>query len=84
MTKDEAFARLGKSKFRSRFRLTAEDLAYIDRVGLATIWRHAEDFVLPEVIQSRQISWELHFASAIRAIAFSSKTSSVCRCSRGT
>ena len=61
MTKDEAFARLGKSKFRSRFRLTAEDLAYIDRVGLATIWRHAEDFVLPEAIQSRQISWELHF-----------------------
>ena len=45
MTKDEAFARLGKSKFRSRFRLTAEDRAYIDRVGLATIRRHAEDFV---------------------------------------
>ena len=45
MTKDEAFARLAKSKFRSRFRLTAEDRAYIDRVGLATIRRHAEDFV---------------------------------------
>ena len=45
MTKDEAFARLGKSKFRSRFKLTAEDRAYIDRVGLATIRRHAEDFV---------------------------------------
>ena len=45
MTKDEAFARLAKSKFRSRFRLTAEDWAYIDRVGLATIRRHAEDFV---------------------------------------
>ena len=45
MTKHEAFARLGKSKFRSRFKLTAEDRAYIARVGLATIRRHAEDFV---------------------------------------
>ena len=45
MTKDEAFARLGKSKFRSRFMLAAEDRAYIDRVGLETIRRHAEDFV---------------------------------------
>ena len=45
MTKPEAFARLGKSKFRSRFKLTAEDRAYIGRVGLATIRRHAEDFV---------------------------------------
>ena len=45
MTRDEAFARLAKSKFRSRFKLTAEDRAYIDRVGLETIRRHAEDFV---------------------------------------
>ena len=37
MTKDEAFARLGKSKFRSRFKLTAEDRAYIDCVGLAML-----------------------------------------------
>lgn len=45
MTKEEAFARLGKSAFRSRFKLTAEDRAYIERVGLETIRRHAEDFV---------------------------------------
>ena len=45
MTKIEAFARLAKSKFRSRFTLTAADFAYIDRVGTATIRRHAEDFV---------------------------------------
>ena len=45
MTKAEAFARLGKSKFRSRFGLSAEDRAYVDRVGLETIRRHAEDFV---------------------------------------
>lgn len=45
MTKDEAFQRLARSRFRSRFRLTAEDRAYIDRVGMETIRRHAEDFV---------------------------------------
>ena len=45
MTKDEAFARLARSKFRSSFRLTEEDRAYIARVGMATIRRHAEDFV---------------------------------------
>ena len=32
MTKAEAFARLGKSKFRSRFRLTAADRAYVERI----------------------------------------------------
>ena len=45
MTKDEAFAKLARSKFRSRFKLAADDLAYIERVGLETIRRHAEDFV---------------------------------------
>ena len=45
MTKAEAFERLAKSKFRSRFRLTAADFAYVERVGLETVRRHAEDFV---------------------------------------
>lgn len=45
MTKDEAFVKLARSKFRSRFKLSADDIAYIDRVGLETIRRHAEDFV---------------------------------------
>ena len=45
MTFDEAFERLGRSKFRSRFRLTAEDWAYIERVGMETVERHAADFV---------------------------------------
>ena len=45
MTRDEAFARLARSKFRSRFKLTAEDRAYVGRVGTETIRRHAEDFV---------------------------------------
>lgn len=45
MTKDEAFEKLARSKFRSRFKLTADDCAYIKRVGMETISRHAEDFV---------------------------------------
>lgn len=45
MTLDEAFERLAKSAFRGRFGLTAADKAYIERVGLATIERHAADFV---------------------------------------
>ena len=45
MTRDEAFARLARSKFRSRFKLTAEGRAYVGRVGIETIRRHAEDFV---------------------------------------
>ena len=31
--------------FRSRFRLTSADWAYIERVGMATVERHAADFV---------------------------------------
>lgn len=45
MTFDEAFERLGRSKFRSRFKLTAADWAYIERVGMETLERHAADFV---------------------------------------
>ena len=40
MTKDEAFAKLARSKFRSRFKLSADDLAYIESVGLETVRRH--------------------------------------------
>jgi len=45
MTINAAFERLGKSQFRSRFKLTAADVAYIDRVGMDVIERHAADFV---------------------------------------
>lgn len=45
MTKEEAIARLARSTFRSRFKLAADDLAYIERVGRETVRRHAEDFV---------------------------------------
>lgn len=39
------FERLAKSEFRSRFHLKAADYEYIDRKGLDTIRRHAEDFI---------------------------------------
>lgn len=42
---DAAFAKLAKSKFRSRFRLGADDKAYIARVGMETIRRHCADFI---------------------------------------
>lgn len=45
MTKGEGFARLTRSPFRSRFKLTAQDRVYIAEKGLDTIRRHAEDFV---------------------------------------
>ena len=41
-----AFVRLERSAFRRRFRLTAELKRYVAEKGLATIRRHAEDFVL--------------------------------------
>lgn len=39
------FERLAKSSFRSRFRLTQKDKSYIVSKGMATIRRHAIDFV---------------------------------------
>ena len=42
---DAAFARLGRSRFRARFRLSAADRRYVAEKGMETIRRHAEDFV---------------------------------------
>ena len=42
---DSAFARLAKSKFRSRFHLSAADRKYIAEKGLPTVRRHCEDFI---------------------------------------
>ena len=44
-TKEEAFARLKRSRFRSRFHLSEQDLAYIDAKGLDTIRSHCTDFI---------------------------------------
>jgi hypothetical protein len=42
---NELFAALGRSKFRSRFRLTGKEAEYLRDKGLDTILRHARDFV---------------------------------------
>ena len=45
MTFEAALEKLARSKFRSRFRLSDTDRAYIEKRGLDVIRRHAEDFV---------------------------------------
>ena len=55
-TIDQAFEKLNKSKFRSKFHLSGADKAYIEEKGMDTIRRHAEGFVLcrlsPAVIEN--------------------------------
>lgn len=45
MLENDIFSRLSKSPFRSRFKLSAKDKAYVSTKGLATIKKHAEDFI---------------------------------------
>ena len=52
---DAAFARLARSKFRSRFRLSEADRKYIAEKGMETIRRHAEDFVRMGLDDLRQM-----------------------------
>jgi len=42
---DELFEALGRSEFRSRFRLRDKEAAYLRETGLETILAHARDFV---------------------------------------
>jgi hypothetical protein len=42
---DELFAALGRSKFRSRFRLAGKEAEYLRDKGLETILQHARDFI---------------------------------------
>ena len=42
---EELFAALGRSKFRSRFRLSGKEAEYLRDKGLATVLEHARDFV---------------------------------------
>lgn len=43
--RDELFAALEKSRFRSQFRLRAKELRYVNEKGLPTLVEHARDFV---------------------------------------
>ena len=42
---DELFERLGRSEFRSRFRLRGREFDYLNRKGLDVVLEHAADFV---------------------------------------
>ena len=42
---DELFSALGRSHFRSRFRLAGKEAEYLRDKGLATVLQHARDFV---------------------------------------
>lgn len=45
MLENDIFSRLSKSPFRSRFKLSPKDKAYVSVKGLETIKKHAEDFI---------------------------------------
>ncbi|MBN2312625.1 MAG: DUF4186 domain-containing protein [Sedimentisphaerales bacterium] len=49
---DELFAALGRSKFRSRFRLSSKEAIYLKQKGLETILEHAHDFILKRLAQA--------------------------------
>ncbi|MBR3364436.1 MAG: DUF4186 domain-containing protein [Solobacterium sp.] len=44
-SREEALAKLARSRFRSSFHLSEKDRAYIREKGMDVIRRHAEDFV---------------------------------------
>ncbi|MCR4662783.1 MAG: DUF4186 domain-containing protein [Endomicrobiaceae bacterium] len=52
MLKQDIFERLSKSKFRSSFKLKQKDIDYINKKGLDTIKRHAQDFISKRVAPS--------------------------------
>ena len=49
---DELFTALGRSEFRRRFRLGGKDAAYLRQKGLATIRKHARDFVTARLAEA--------------------------------
>ena len=63
---DEAFARLGRSAFRRKLRLTGRELAYLQTWGLPHVMKQAEELVrkrlAPAVIPNdgRQTPWRNH------------------------
>jgi hypothetical protein len=49
---DEVFEALGRSEFRSRFRLSGKEAAYLRQKGITTILEHARDFVSKRLAQA--------------------------------
>ena len=46
---ESVFARLRKSRFRSGFRLSAEEMLYLGRKGLPVVLSHGRDFLLKRI-----------------------------------
>ena len=65
-TVNEAFEKLGRSKFRSKFHLSSDEIRYIDERGLDTIRVHAAEMIKnrlspAEIINDgRQTPWKGH------------------------
>ena len=53
---EAAFARLAKSKFRSRFHLSAVERRLVDEKGLATIRAHCERFIATRLAPEHPIN----------------------------
>lgn len=49
---DELFEALGRSKFRTRFLLSAKEAAYLKQKGIDTILEHARDFISRRLAQA--------------------------------
>ena len=53
---DELFAALGRSKFRSRFRLSDKEAVYLKQKGIETILEHARDFITKRLAQAHPVN----------------------------
>lgn len=50
---DELFEKLGRSKFRSRFRLSQKDAQYLKDKGMVTILEHGREFIRTRLADAR-------------------------------
>jgi hypothetical protein len=53
---DELFVALKRSKFRSRFRLTAREADYLHQKGLTTILEHARGFIKDRLADANPVN----------------------------
>ena len=53
---DELFTALGRSKFRSRFRLSGKEAEYFNQKGIETILEHARDFITKRLAEANPVN----------------------------
>ena len=53
---DELFTALGRSKFRSRFRLSGKEAEYFKTKGIETILEHARDFITKRLAEANPVN----------------------------